>query len=60
MTFQKMTNDLIATDWRPPIADNVRVMFRNGDVSKWTYRPEQLNWRDRGWDFDITHWKEEK
>jgi hypothetical protein len=58
MTFQKMTDDLIATSWRPPKADNVRVKFRNGQISKHTYRPDQLNWSNRNYDFDITHWKD--
>lgn len=48
------------TQWHPPRAESpVRVRFRCGDVSKHTYRPDQLNWRDRKYDFDITHWKEE-
>lgn len=45
------------TNWRPPTADKVRVKFRNGDESKWEYAPKQLDWRDRGEPFDVTHWR---
>ena len=52
-------NDWHRNNGGPPRAENVRVLFRNGQVSKHTYRPDQLNWRDRGWDFDVTHYREE-
>lgn len=38
----------------------LRVKFRNGEVSKWTYRAKDLVWSDRGEPFDITHVKLEK
>ena len=31
----------------------LRVLFRNGEVSKHTYSAKQLNWNDRGEPFDI-------
>jgi hypothetical protein len=31
----------------------LRVQFRNGQVSRFSYRADQLVWKDRGWDFDI-------
>lgn len=32
---------------------DLRVMFRNGSVSKHTYRAAQLRWTVTGGDFDI-------
>lgn len=52
-------NDFQPTNWRPPLTDKeVRVRFRNGDESKWTYLPRQLRWTDTGSDFDVIAWKE--
>lgn len=46
------------TRWRKPrTTKRLRVRFRNGEVSKWTYTADQLDWRDRGEPFDITHLK---
>ena len=53
-------NDWHPTNWKPPRTEsNVRVRFRNGETSKHTYPPKSLNWSDRNWDFDVTHWREE-
>ena len=42
------------TRWRRPKTDRyLKVQFRNGEVSRYSYTPEQLIWDDRGWDFDI-------
>lgn len=55
-----MPTDWTPTQWRTPESENnVRVRFRNGEVSKHTHRPDQLNWRDRNYDFDIIEWREE-
>jgi hypothetical protein len=45
------------TNWRPPQADKVRLKFRNGETSKHLYSPKQINWSDRGWDFDVVKWR---
>jgi hypothetical protein len=37
----------------------LRVRWREGSTSKWTYTAKQLNWSDRGDPLDVTHWKEE-
>lgn len=51
-----MPTDWHSTRWRKPrTTKRLRVRFRNGDVSRWTYTAEQLDWRDRGEPFDITH-----
>lgn len=47
------------TNWKPPRCERVRVKFRNGETSKHTYPPKSLNWSDRKWDFDVTHYREE-
>lgn len=31
----------------------LRVQFRNGLVSRWTYTAKQLRWSETGGDFDI-------
>lgn len=43
------------TKWRPPRTGEapLRVRFRNGEESKWTYAAKQLDWSDRGEPFDI-------
>jgi len=43
------------TNFRKPKTGErlLRVKFRNGLESRWTYRADQLVWKDRGWDFDI-------
>jgi hypothetical protein len=33
--------------------DQLRVLFANGQVSKWTYTAKQLVWKRRGWEHDI-------
>jgi hypothetical protein len=45
-------------DGAPPKVDGeIRARFRNGETSKWTYTPRQLDWRDRGEPFDIIAWQ---
>jgi len=50
------------TKWRPPRTGEapLRVKFRDGTTSKWTYTAKQLNWSDHGDPLDVTHWKIEK
>jgi len=50
------------TNFRTPRTGErrLRVRFRNGDESKWTYRAKDLRWTDTGSDFDITHVRIEK
>jgi hypothetical protein len=33
----------------------LKVMFANGQESRWEYTAAQLVWEQRGWPFDITH-----
>lgn len=44
------------TNYRKPKTGErlLRVRFRNGMVSRHEYTADQLVWKDRGWDFDIT------
>lgn len=46
------------TNWKPPRTGDkhLRVRWREGTTSKWTYTAKQLNWSDRGDPLDITHW----
>jgi len=50
------------TQWKPPRTGEkqLRVIFRNGEVSKHTYSAKQLNWQDRGEPFDIIELRIEK
>lgn len=43
------------TKWRAPRTGDkqLRVTFRNGEISKWTYRAKDLVWEDRGEPFDV-------
>lgn len=43
------------TKWRAPKTGEkkLRVQFRNGEISKWTYSAKQLRWTDTGSPFDI-------
>lgn len=44
------------TQGRIPLTgeQQLRVQFREGSVSKWTYTAKQLRWDDTGHAFDIT------
>jgi hypothetical protein len=43
------------TNFRKPRTGErkLRVRFRNGQVSRWTYRADQMRWTDTGDDYDI-------
>ena len=43
------------TNFRKPRTGErpLRVTFRCGQVSRWTYTRDQLVWEERGWDYDI-------
>lgn len=50
------------TNYKPPRTGDtpLRVKFRDGTTSKQALPAAKWNWADRdGYDFDITHWKEE-
>jgi hypothetical protein len=39
---------------KPKTGDRLlKVTFRNGMVSRHSYKASQLIWSDRGWDFDV-------
>ena len=43
------------TKWKQPRTGErpLRVQFRNGLVSRWTYTAQQLRWSDSGSDWDV-------
>lgn len=43
------------TKWKRPRTGEkpLRVQWRTGELSKYTYTASQLIWDDRGWDHDI-------
>lgn len=49
------------TNWKPPRTGDkkLRLKFRNGRISDHTYTARQINWADRSYDYDVTHWREE-
>lgn len=48
------------TNWKPPRTGEkqLRVRWRDGSTSKWTYTAKQLNWTDRGDPLDVIAWRE--
>lgn len=52
---------MISTNYKTPHTGErqLRLKFRNGDLSKHTYRASQIRWTDTGTDFDVTHYREE-
>lgn len=43
------------TQWKPPRTGEtpLRVQWRNGQVSRWTFKASQLRWTDEGHPYDI-------
>lgn len=55
-----MPTEWTPTTWRPPRTEKqLRLRFRDGSVSKFTYTAKQINWSDRGRDFDVIEYREE-
>jgi hypothetical protein len=49
------------TNWRPPETDkDLRLKFRNGETSKYTYTARQIRWTDTASDFDVIEWRIEQ